>query len=228
MKEFRIYDLNELNELAQATEPTRISLILDEGAVDFLLSLRQGEEDIDDDEVDELAESIEDDVLQTVGEMSVASERLSDGLKRLLAIQNLGYPEGLCATVVFGAELGASSVVQLTRKGVPESDCGPRCAYYLRWLKKAVQNGTVREIRVFWGGDLYGSGDVALDEDVYAVLDKPTWCFETNMPVTAFSMYDTYEGDREHFCRGIVLDLDQWFPARNYTQTVMCQGGCES
>ena len=104
MKEFRTYDLNELNELAQATTPTRISLILDEATVDFLLSLRQGDESVDEDEIDEVAESIEDEVLQTLGTMSVAGEHLADGLKRLLAVKELGYPQSLCATVVFGAE----------------------------------------------------------------------------------------------------------------------------
>ena len=102
--EFRTYDLDELNELAQATTPTRVSLILDEQAVDFLLSLRRDEEVIDDDEIDEMAESIEDEVLQTLGEMSVTGERLSDGRKRLLAVKELDYPESLCATVVFGDE----------------------------------------------------------------------------------------------------------------------------
>lgn len=104
MNEFRTYDINELSDLAQATTPTRVSLILDEATVDFLLSLQQNEQPVNDDHIARLAESIEEVVLQTVGEMSVTEEHLDDGRKRLLAIKELGYPQSLCATIVFGAE----------------------------------------------------------------------------------------------------------------------------
>lgn len=104
-REFRTYGVDELNELAQATTPTRVSLILDETAVDFLLSLRQNERPVNDEHVARLAESIEDEVLQTIGTLSVSDERLVDGLTRLLAVKELGYPESLCATVVFGDKL---------------------------------------------------------------------------------------------------------------------------
>lgn len=126
----------------------------------------------------------------------------------------------------FMEEIGASHVLQLSRKGVPDSDCdeGNECPYYKRWLKKALHCGEVKEIKVFWGGEC---GDETMDAAKYAALGKPSWCFETGLPHAVFSMYDTYEDDREYFCRGIVIDLDEIFPV-NYTTMMMNQGGCES
>ncbi len=100
--DFRIYGIDELAELSKATTAKSVPLILDEATVDFLLSLRRNEESINEEEIDAMAESIEEHVLQTVGTMSVAEDRLDDGKRRLLAIKSLGCPQNLCATVVFG------------------------------------------------------------------------------------------------------------------------------
>ncbi len=123
-------------------------------------------------------------------------------------------------------EVGATVSVLLSRKGIPESDCdeGDKCTYYQRWLKTALKCGEVREIRIFWGGEC---GHETMDAAKYAELGKPTWCFETSLPHAIFAMYDTYGDDKEYFCRGIVLDLDEIF-SRNYTAIVMEQGGHES
>lgn len=117
-------------------------------------------------------------------------------------------------------ELGIDSVIRLAREGVPESDCeDENCPYFQRWMTNALKRGTVREVRVFWGGE---SGNETMDAAKYAELGKPTWCFETEMPHSTFDMFDTYGNEREYFCRGIVIDLDEWF-SLNYTQMVMCQ-----
>jgi len=118
-------------------------------------------------------------------------------------------------------EVGAGATLLLTRKGVPESDCEEGCPYYQRWLKTAVKRGEVREIRVHFGGE-------TMDQAKYAVLGKPTWCFETTMPHAVFKMYETEGNEREYFCRGIVIDLGDVWPQRNYAQIVMEQGGHES
>jgi len=117
-------------------------------------------------------------------------------------------------------EVGASSILRLSRKGVPESDCneGEDCKYYQRWLKAALKDGTVREIKVFWCGEC---GNETIDAAEYAAIGKPTWCFRTTMPHAVFSMYDTYENDREYFCRGIVVDLNEIWSPRSYESQVM-------
>ena len=118
-------------------------------------------------------------------------------------------------------ELGIDPVIRLTKKGVPESDCeDENCPYFQRWMTTALKRGEVREVRVFWGGE---SGNKTMDAAKYAELGKPTWCFETEMPHACFDMFDTYGDDREFFCRGIVIDLDEWF-SLNYTQIVMNGG----
>ena len=129
----------------------------------------------------------------------------------------------LCGAIT--EELGIDTVVRLTRKGVPESDCdNEKCPHHRRRMEAALKRGEVREIKVFWGGE---SGNKTMDAAKYAELGKPTWCFETEMPHSVFSMYDTYGGDREYFCRGLVIDLDQWF-SLNYTALMMNSGGWES
>ncbi len=75
-----------------------------------------------------------------------------------------------------------------------------------------------------WGGESWHE-DIVPKE--YDEMNGPTWCFETTMPHAVFSMYDTQGGDREFYCRGIVLDLDEVWPRMNYTATVMEQGGIE-
>lgn len=104
MNEFRNYSASELAELLKAETPTAVNLILDETAVDFLLGLACVDRPVHDANVEALARSIEDVVLQTVGTMAATeSEGLVDGLHRLVAIKELGYPESLVATVFFGS-----------------------------------------------------------------------------------------------------------------------------
>ena len=123
-------------------------------------------------------------------------------------------------------EIGIMSVIPLNRGGVPESDCDNQlCPYFKRQLEREIKQGIIKQIKVFWGGEC---GCTEMDAAKYAELGKPTWCFETNMPHSVFRMYDTCGGDREFFCLGIVLDLDEAFPRRNYTQLVMEQGGWET
>ncbi len=103
MNEFRNYSASELAELLKSETPTAVNLILDETAVDFLLGLANVDQPIHDANVEALAKNIEDVVLQTIGTMAATeSEGLVDGLHRLAAIKELGYPESLVATVVFG------------------------------------------------------------------------------------------------------------------------------
>jgi len=103
MSTFRNYSASELNELAKAEKPTAVNLILDKQAVDFLLGIRPESSPLDDDHVDEIAEEIEEVVLQTVGTIFVDDMQLTDGLHRLTAIKELGYPKSFVARVVFSA-----------------------------------------------------------------------------------------------------------------------------
>lgn len=88
--EFRIYDINELDELAKSAKPVTVNLMLDEQTVDFLLGIRLEGRGLNDNTVDRLAENIEDVVLQTVGTIRVHDEQLIDGLHRLAAILDQG------------------------------------------------------------------------------------------------------------------------------------------
>ena len=100
---FRNYSASELIELAKSEKPTAVNLILDQPTVDFLLGIRPENRPLDDDHVDEIAEEIEEVVLQTIGTIFVDDMQLTDGLHRLTAIKELGYPESFVARVVFGA-----------------------------------------------------------------------------------------------------------------------------
>ena len=104
MNSFHNYSASELIELAKAEKPTSVNLILDQATVDFLLGIRPESRPLNDDHVDELAEEIEEVVLQTVGTIYVDDMQLTGGLHRLAAIKELGYPESLVATVVFGSK----------------------------------------------------------------------------------------------------------------------------
>ncbi len=123
-------------------------------------------------------------------------------------------------------ELGFESVIRLGKKGVPESDCaeGDSCPYFKKWLTAALKRREVLQIRVHWGGE-------GMDSLAYNMLGKPTWCFDCeqlNEKFATFDIFDEYDGDKEYFCRGVVLDLDELFPSKNYTQIVLDQGGWES
>lgn len=100
--EFQHYDINELDELARSKSPKRVGVILDEATVEFLLAMQDRDREVDEETVEELARSLEENVLQTAGTIEVANLRLVDGRNRLLAIRNLGCPDDFCVTVVFG------------------------------------------------------------------------------------------------------------------------------
>lgn len=103
MNNFRTYSPSELDELARSEKPVMVHLILDEPTVDLLLGYRGESRPVNDEQVDALAESIEETVLQTIGTLHVDDEQLTDGQHRLFAVKQLGYPESLVATVVFSA-----------------------------------------------------------------------------------------------------------------------------
>ena len=110
-------------------------------------------------------------------------------------------------------ELGMGSFY-LTRNGVFESDCneGDACPYYRRRLTAALQVGEVLAITPRWGGE-------EMDKHTYAAMGKPTWCFESEQledNFAAFDVFDEYDGDREYFCRGIVIDLNEVFQYRAF------------
>ena len=153
---------------------------------------------------------------------SIPTELLEAAKKNKLVILHGSSDDLVELLGAITEEHGIDSVIRLTRNGVPESDCaeGEDCPFFQKWLKAALKRGEVREIRIFWGGE---SGNKTMDAEKYAELGKPTWCFETEMPHSTFDIFDTYGDDREYFCRGIVIDLDEWF-SLNYTQIVMNGG----
>jgi len=106
-------------------------------------------------------------------------------------------------------ELGASTF-HLTKKGVLESDCNERenCPYFKRQLTAALNAGEVLKIEPHWGGE-------GMDKLAYAAIGKSTWCFVFKhlcIKYVTFDIFDEYDGDREYFCRGIVLDLSEIWP----------------
>ena len=115
-------------------------------------------------------------------------------------------------------ELGMGTFY-LTRQDVFESDCdeGEDCPYYQRRLTAALKTGEVLKIEPCWGGE-------GMDKHAYAAMAKPTWCFESKqlcVKYATFDIFDEYDGDREYFCRGIVIDLDEIWPPRSYESYVM-------
>ena len=115
-------------------------------------------------------------------------------------------------------ELGMGTF-HLTRKGVLESDCdeGEACPYYQRRLAGALETGEAIAITPQWGGE-------GMDALAYAMLGKPTWCFDCEQldgKFTTFDIFDEYDGDQEYFCRGIVIDIDEIWVPRSYESYVM-------
>ena len=120
-------------------------------------------------------------------------------------------------------------VIHFSRKGIPKNDCdNDECPYYAAWLKRAIVSGEVREIKIFWCGQCQNE---TMDSLAYNMLGKPTWCYDCENiagQFVTFDMFDTDGDEREYYCRCVVIDLDEIWPVRYYTQSVMEQGGFES
>lgn len=115
-------------------------------------------------------------------------------------------------------ELGFESVIRLGEHGVPKNKCDDEdCPYYTAQLKRDIKRGIVKEIGVCWGGE-------GMDSLAYQLLGEPTWCFDCeklNNKFSTFDIFDEYEGDREYFCRGVVIDISDFWPPKTYEQMVM-------
>lgn len=100
----------------------------------------------------------------------------------------------------------------LPRDGMIESDCneGEECPYFQKWLDSALESGEVQEIKVYWCGKCH---DVKMDATDYEALGKPTWCYEGfGGRFATFDMFDTNGDEKEYYCRGLVIDLDEIWP----------------
>ena len=120
-------------------------------------------------------------------------------------------------------------VIRFSRKGIPKNDCdNDECPYYAAWLRRAIATGEVCEIKVYWCGKCQYE---AMDSNAYEILGKPTWCYGGENIAGKFATFDIFDTDgdeREYYCRGVVIDIDEVWAAGNYTQVVMEQGGGES
>jgi len=114
-------------------------------------------------------------------------------------------------------ELGVSAF-HLTKEGVLESECQEEdCPYFKRQLTAALNTGDAVKIIPRWGGE-------GMDTLAYTAIGNPTWCFDCQQldgKFATFDIFDEYDGDREYFCRGIVLDLAEVFPFKSYVAHVM-------
>ena len=105
-------------------------------------------------------------------------------------------------------------ITYLSREGIPENECIEECCpYYERQIKSAIKSGEVQLLEVYWCGQCE---DKKMDEEEYASLGKPTWCYKTTMPHAVFSVYETEDDEQGYYCRGIVIDLDEvWGTTEN-------------
>ncbi|MCL2625110.1 MAG: hypothetical protein FWD31_15730, partial [Planctomycetaceae bacterium] len=118
----------------------------------------------------------------------------------------------------FHDELGLDTF-HLTNKGVFESECGEgeACPYFKRQLAAALYSRDAVKIIPRWGGE-------GMDTLAYSAIGNPTWCFDCQQldgKFATFDIFDEYDGDREYFCRGIILDIDQVWPYKSYVAHVM-------
>ena len=118
----------------------------------------------------------------------------------------------------FHDELGLDTF-HLTNKGVLESECGEGedCPYFKRQLAAALYSRDAVKIIPRWGGE-------GMDTLAYSAIGNPTWCFDCQQldgKFATFDIFDEYDGDREYFCRGIILDIDQVWPYKSYVAHVM-------
>ena len=104
-------------------------------------------------------------------------------------------------------------VIDITNTGLPKNECDDEhCPYYKRYLETARKNGEVRQIKIFWCGKCKGE---KMDTAKYTAIGTPAWCYETDIPHAVFSMYEAKDElspnkKRSYYCRGIVIDLDQF------------------
>lgn len=101
---YKNYTTDQLREFAQMKTPTPIHLVLDRDTIDYLLSLNTNNRRMSQKCVGALISSINKIGWKTTESFCVTESRqLADGQHRLVALQQLGYPENICATVIFGA-----------------------------------------------------------------------------------------------------------------------------
>ncbi len=107
--------------------------------------------------------------------------------------------------------------VMLCRTGIPRNRCeDENCPYNAENLKEALKYEAVRVIKVYWCGKC---NQEKMDAVKYAALGKPTWCYDTSIPHATFDMFDTSGDEREYYCRGIIIDLDEAWPRKSSTAT---------
>ena len=109
---YKKYTTRELREFTHCAEPTPVHLILDQAAVDFLLGLNTNNRTLSQRVVDSLICSINGIGWKMTETLCVTvDEQLGNGQHRLTALKPLGYPQGICATVVFGVDKASVLVI---------------------------------------------------------------------------------------------------------------------
>lgn len=153
-----------------------------------------------------------------------SKELLKTAQENKLVIIYGGSDDLVCFAGAISDEAGADNggTIFLSKQGVPESDCASdECPYYKKWLKLALETGKVKKIDVYWCGRCQNE---KMDSLAYAMLGKPTWCYDCESLKEKFSTFDIFDtecGEREYYCRAVVLDLDELWPYPSYEQLVM-------
>ncbi len=159
----------ELRELANLKEPTPVHLILDQVAVDFLLGLNTNNRTLSQRVVDSLICSIGGIGWKSTETLCVTSDgQLGNGQHRLTALKRLGYPDGICATVVFGADKDSVLVIDQHAKRTPTAS-----------LKMASGNNyscamlsAIRHAILFNPETMVMSGGIVQPSELRAKLDE--------------------------------------------------------
>ena len=100
--------IDELRCWLFARQPVPVNLILDRTAIDFLLAINDNNRRLNPDNVQLTINSIKKIGWVCSETLCVTCEgRLGNGQHRLTALKQLGYPEGIRATVVFGVDSGS-------------------------------------------------------------------------------------------------------------------------
>lgn len=109
---YRKYSLDELRQLSNAKEPMPVNLVLDRETVDFLLNLNTNNRTLSQRVVDSFLSSYDKIGWKCTESFCVTNEStLGNGQHRLTGLKKRDYPEGICATVVFGVDRESMLVI---------------------------------------------------------------------------------------------------------------------
>lgn len=109
---YKTYSLLDLCRFTASKIPTPVNLVLDQTAIDFLLSLNTNNRTLNRHHVQSIIESIRRLGWKQTDSFCVTTESwLGNGQHRLTALRCLGYPKDIFATVIFGVDRDSVLVI---------------------------------------------------------------------------------------------------------------------